>query len=622
MERRWATVGAVVVVFGLVVASCGESSSEVDDSGSSECSPVCGVGQRCAMGACVCSDALTDCGSSCVNLESSETNCGQCGNACAAPLVCSRGACEESCADALTACGSSCIDLAVDVANCGQCSHGCPGGSCVAGHCVGDGTGGIGNGGGPLATTCHEPELWPTPATTQVVGDGTEASCTGDALRQAVSGGGYVRFNCGAAPVTIAVSPAIVVTRETVIDGEEQEITLDGGGTNRILETGSSLSVRNLRFVNGKSSSASEADGIGGAIAGNWRSRVEVFGCTFEDNQAARGGGAVAVWTDSELTIIGSRFYRNRSWYGGAVYSLLSPLTIVNSDFVDNEAFKETDLTEGEGGAIGTDGASASPDDAEGGTIRICGSVIRNNQGRGSGGGVYIWAYPPDIVSIDRTVVEGNTVSAPSDGGSLGGGMRVSNGEITITASSFLSNRAQSHGGGLYLDCAPTCSITNSTFFDNKAAPEVGDGAGYGGAIFGGGYRLNNVTFAQNYASGHGGALFGGSDWVIDNSLFVDNTSGNPWNQARSCGDTGSGSNVLQWHTSDGNGGDDRCIPNIIEVDPLLAAAPADNGGPTPTLLVGTASAALQAGSGCEAVDQRGEPRDPNACDLGAVELP
>jgi hypothetical protein len=130
------------------------------------------------------------------------------------------------------------------------------------------------------------------------------------------------------------------------------------------------------------------------------------------------------------------------------------------------------------------------------------------------------------------------------------------------------------------------------------------------------------VTLAHNHAGGHGGALFGGSNWVIENSLFVDNTTGNPWNQARSCGETGTGSNVLQWHSADGNGGDDPCIPTIIEADPVLAAEPADNGGPTPTLLLGAGSAALQAGSGCEATDQRGEPRDPNACDLGAVEIP
>lgn len=632
MQRRWLAVGTLAVFLGGAAASCGESASdgEASDHETSEpggCARACEVGQSCVEGECVCNDGLTECGADCVSLESSGDHCGRCDNECPESLFCSRGECEESCADGLTPCGSSCTDLATDVANCGECGRSCSGGRCVAGDCISDsadgsGANGSGANGEPLATTCREPELWPLTAATQVVGDGTAASCTGEALREAVAGGGYIRFDCGATPVTLSVSPAIEVTEATIVDGEGQEITLDGGGTNRIFDTTSSLSVRNLRFINGKSPSSTEADGIGGAVAGNWRSRVEVYKCVFEDNEAARGGGAVAVWTDSELTIIASRFQRNRSWYGGAVYSLLSPLTVVNSEFVDNEAVKESDLTEGEGGAIGTDGASASPDDNEGGTITICGSTIRNNRGRGSGGGVYIWAYPPDIVHIERTVVEGNTVAAVDGGGSLGGGMRVSNGEITITASSILSNHAESHGGGLYLDCALACTITNSTFFDNEAAPSVGDGAGYGGAIFGGGYRLNNVTFARNFASGHGGALFGGPDWVIENSLFVDNGSGNPWDQARSCSDTGSGANVLQWLAADGDGGDDRCIPDIIEEDPVLDDAPADNGGPTPSVLLGEGSAALQAGSGCEPVDQRGEPRDPNECDLGAVEMP
>jgi hypothetical protein len=58
---------------------------------------------------------------------------------------------------------------------------------------------------------------------------------------------------------------------------------------------------------------------------------------------------------------------------------------------------------------------------------------------------------------------------------------------------------------------------------------------------------------AHNFASGHGGALFG-DGWVVDNTLFVDNTAGNPWNQAYSCASTGTGSNVLQWLSDSGDG--------------------------------------------------------------------
>jgi hypothetical protein len=108
---------------------------------------------------------------------------------------------------------------------------------------------------------------------------------------------------------------------------------------------------------------------------------------------------------------------------------------------------------------------------------------------------------------------------------------------------------------------------------------------------------------------------------VFRNTMFVDNQAGNPWGQAYSCSATGTGDHVMQWVTEFDGAGSDPCIPEVTAADPVLAD-PADNGGPTFTMLPGAGSPALQLGSGCEAVDQRGLPRDPNACDLGAVELP
>lgn len=650
--------GACTCAAGLTDCETACANLQTDGEHCGACGNTCAAPLVCSLGECSdrCADELTQCGVSCTDLEVDVANCGACGSACAAGMLCAEGACV--CSDGRSLCAGICSNLATDANHCGQCGNTCAN-ACVNGSCVevgagsggsggsvadgggasgtgsggsstgsggtGDGTSGSGgssSGGEPVAETCAEPELWRTPSTTRTVGDGTAASCTEQALRDAVTGGGHVVFDCGPDPVTIGLRAAVAIASETVIDGAGS-VTLDGGGATRILEvsSGAALSVRNLRFIRGKSQSTMEPEGIGGAVAGNWRSRVEVYACTFEDNEAARGGGAVSVWTGSELVIIGSRFFGNRSWYGGAVYSLLSPLTIVNSEFVDNEAFKEVEGTEGEGGAIGTDGASEYPDDAEGGTIAICGSVIRSNRGRASGGGAYIWTYPPDVVTIERTTVEDNLVAATTDGGSLGGGMRVSNGEITIRDSSLLSNHAESHGGGLYLDCAPTCTIVNTTLYGNEALSTTGRDGGYGGAIFGSGLQLNNVTLAGNFAGGHGGGIFGG-DFVVNNSLFVDNDTGNPWGQARSCSETGTGSHVLQWLSASGDGGSDRCVPDVLVADPLLPAAPADHGGPTPTLVPGPASAALQAGSGCEASDQRGQPRDPSACDLGAVELP
>lgn len=462
------------------------------------------------------------------------------------------------------------------------------------------------------AAACDAPTPMAVPATGTVVGNGTPRSCTLQALAQAVETGGHVTFACGSAPVTIAVTRELRAPQNTMIDGGNL-VTLDGGGKNRILVSGNnrSLSVRNLRFINGAAAQTMEGEGIGGAVSGPYLNRIEVIHSTFENNNAGRGGGAVGVGTAGSLVISGSTFKNNGAWYGGAVYSLLSPLTVVNSVFQGNSANTSGKL--GDGGAIGTDGASASPNDAEGGEVRICGTQITGNTGRGNGGGAYLWVYPPDKITIDRTTVANNHAEPNGrNNPGTGGGMRVSNGAITIRDSSFLANASDGNGGALYLECAPSCAIRNSTFQGNSAKS-------YGGAIFGDGHQDSNVTFAGNSAGGHGGALFG-KNFTLRNTVFVDNTAGNPWKQALSCSTTGTGDHVVQWQGATANGGGDRCIQNVTAANPVLAA-PADNGGPTPTMLPGSGSALLKAGAGCEATDQRGVARDTSRCDIGAVEV-
>ncbi|MBN2526926.1 MAG: hypothetical protein JXR76_11075 [Deltaproteobacteria bacterium] len=458
---------------------------------------------------------------------------------------------------------------------------------------------------------CDAPTPWPVPTLSRVVGTGAAASCTQTALGDAVKAGAHVTFNCGDAPVVISVTEEIETADGTVLDGEGNAITLDGNGSNRILVApgNTTLSVRNIAFVNGQAPMSEESDGIGGAIAGQWRSKVEVRNCTFKNNRAGRGGGAVAVWTGSALTVERSHFEENQSYYGGAIYSLLSPLTVTHSTFINNSTI---DNGWGEGGAIGTDGASEDPDDAIGGNVEICGSVFQNNHGLRSGGGVYVWVYPPDVVTVEKSTIEANEIG----GGGLGGGMRISNGQIEIRESIFLSNISDNHGGALYLDCEPECVITNTTFYNNQAET-------YGGAISSGSaVRINNVTFAANFAAGHGGALFGGDGFNLHNSIFLNNSAGNPWNQANNCSETVNGSYVLQWHSDSGDGGGDKCISDVTEANPLLTATPGEYGGPTETMPPMNDSPVLNAGSQCPLTDQRGTLRNKDTCDLGAVELP
>ena len=91
----------------------------------------------------------------------------------------------------------------------------------------------------PPPATCAPPitAVDTSTPTAVVVGTGTAASCTEAALSSALTKGGIVTFNCGAAPATITVTATIELptTVDTVIDGGGT-VTIDGGGTVRILD--------------------------------------------------------------------------------------------------------------------------------------------------------------------------------------------------------------------------------------------------------------------------------------------------------------------------------------------------------------------------------------------------
>jgi hypothetical protein len=114
--------------------SCVNLASDIANCG--ECGSACGAGQVCVDGACTCSDGLVYCDGSCVDVQSNGSHCGGCNVACG-DLVCADGVCQSSCPDGQTPCGTSCVDLASDIANCGECGNACvAGAACEAGRCV------------------------------------------------------------------------------------------------------------------------------------------------------------------------------------------------------------------------------------------------------------------------------------------------------------------------------------------------------------------------------------------------------------------------------------------------------------------------------------------------------
>ena len=282
----------------------------------------------------------------------------------------------------------------------------------------------------------------------RIVGTGTAASCTFAALQAAVTAGGLIAFNCGAAPVTIPITATLKVpsNKNTLIDGN-RKITLDGGGAVQIMRFESAnfqandfgLTLQHIAMVNGKTTptqmiptapapcSQGYNDGQGGALYMR-DGYLVVVDSIFTNNQAAplgpdTGGHANKIQSRAARDWNGgSTFTNNRASNAGAVGGLFSQLNIYNSLFTDNHAVghdaNNNDATMctamnngqneigsgGNGGAIYSDGNDVN--------VLLCGDAVLNNAAgvNAFGGGLFFTSNNfGGSLSIADTTITGNT---------------------------------------------------------------------------------------------------------------------------------------------------------------------------------------------------------------------
>jgi hypothetical protein len=274
----------------------------------------------------------------------------------------------------------------------------------------------------------------------QVIGNGTAASCTSQAVVAAVAKGGIITFACGSAPVTIKMTATAKVrntSKRVVLDGGGK-VTLSGMGRRRILYMNTcdkaqvwttshcdnqdwpQLTVQNLTFADGNAT-GQRVDGGGGGAVFVRGGRFKVVKSRFVRNRCDAsgpdvGGAAIRVLNQArnlpvyvvQSTFGGANGQGGTCANGGALSSIGVSWVVLNSVFSHNRAIgrganpaRGGTPGGGSGGAIYTDGNRF--------TVRIAGSIIQNNSAREGGGAVFFVSNDQTgTLSIDHSTLRNN----------------------------------------------------------------------------------------------------------------------------------------------------------------------------------------------------------------------
>jgi hypothetical protein len=273
----------------------------------------------------------------------------------------------------------------------------------------------------------------------------------------------------------------------------------------------------------------------GGAVSLTSTSNATVSSCAFHNNRVldigADGGGAVLI-ESSNPTLTGCYFQDNNTVgsYGGAIRSLSASPLILNCTFFDNRAGHSG------GGAIKT--TSGNP------VISMCSFQWNDAQVGGSLYCVLGEARISDCEFLGGTVEVGTAASFSGGphwlinctfdrlGCEGGGALYNTNAALNIINCRFFGNTASIWGGGAIWNSdfqanpALQCVIINTIFSGNRA---VGGGGAIGAAILHDSpntLSIFNCTFANNTSVARNDAAItalGGGQVNVHNSIAVHN---------------------------------------------------------------------------------------------------
>lgn len=268
-----------------------------------------------------------------------------------------------------------------------------------------------------------------------VIGNGTPAGCTSQAVVSAVAAGGIITFDCGPDPVTITMQTTakVVNNRPNIVLDGGGLVTLSGADQRRILYMNTcdqaqvwttphcqnqdhpTLTIQRMGFTRGNSTGQNVDGGGGGAVFVRG-GRVKVLESTFTNNRCDPvgpdvGGGALRVLSQYDglpVIVATSTFTDNRCSNGGALSSIGVSWQVINSVFTGNRTTGDGANPAqpgtpggGNGGAIALDGNRY--------TLDVIGtSIVDNLAGEGGGAIFFVSNNRTGNLRIDRSELRGN----------------------------------------------------------------------------------------------------------------------------------------------------------------------------------------------------------------------
>ncbi len=514
-----------------------------------------------------------------------------------------------------TACGES--DTAGSGGSSGSAGAGATAGSGAAGGAGGSGA--SSTGGAPPTADCPG-KLAPREATgqTEKVGTGSAASCTEQALHDAVTKlnasaqGGAIVFDCGGEH-TITLTQSVFLKKKATLDGGGK-LTLSGGGKVRVLELDHHIDfvLQRITIRDGFVKAGSENES-GAGLLHPWFGTLEVIDVTFVNNHSESkdhdvGGGAIYAGGLTRAVLSGCIFEGNSGSTGGGVLSRSTNLEVTSSVFRGNSATTWAESGQyGNGGGLYIDRMWLdAPKD-----FVMCGSVFEKNTAKVHGSALFSYNLEGAGATIASCSFSDNEMNQTGTGSVYHEGV-----PLSLTGSTFSGNSTGEHAGGLFLGGGSDAKVENCTFDANKTP-------GNAGALWAGNgnVTVESTTFANNSAD-YGPVIFKGQSGKVKltNVVISNNTTDNQYS-ALACHETfDDGGGVIQWPAKKQSGNADKpCTASALFADPLLVPL-ADNGGPTRTLALAAGSPAIDVSDNCPTLDQRGQPRV-GKCDSGAFEF-